>query len=52
MKKNYVSPFVQTVELENGTVLLAGSDVIDPSGPGTSTDSGSSASLFDEDVDW
>lgn len=48
MKKDYLAPSVEVVEIENGAALLAGSA---PSGAGTSTDHGSgSARYYNGDI--
>lgn len=42
MKKVYLAPTMQVVEMENEATLLAGSNPI-PGGPGTSTGQGTGA---------
>lgn len=42
-KKNYESPSMSVMELDANFSLLAGSDPIIPSGPGTSVDEGTGA---------
>lgn len=42
MKKVYLAPTMQVVEMENEAALLAGSPIV-PSGPGTSVDHGTGA---------